>query len=90
MLTDPRTSHAATRRFFESRLWTVISVVFIAGQLAMGMVVTATLHAVVYVIIHFAFASLRRTESIITRERAQLLAMQREAEGQPGVPKITH
>lgn len=71
MLTNPRTCHAATRRFFEGRLWTVVSVLYIAGLLALGYVLAAVFHAVTYFIIYFMFAHLRRTERAILRELEQ-------------------
>jgi hypothetical protein len=82
---------AATRRFFEGRLWPAISVIVVAALLIEGEVGTAILCAVVYVVIHLAYACIRREERIISRERAHVLAMQHEADqGQPGIPRSLH
>jgi hypothetical protein len=70
MLTDPRSCHAKVRRFFESRLWTFLSFVFIAGNVALGLFFCAALQAVAYVVIDRMFASLRRMEREILRERS--------------------
>lgn len=72
MLTDPRTFHAAIRRFFEGPLWVFLILGVALFNLILGNVYTALGNVTAYAISYLLFARLRRTERAIVRERARL------------------